>query len=70
MKDAISTSGGSGHVDIKIFGEAEADPGDLATLRDGLGRLRATDAPNANAAVGTYRRVVLNYFATVVAVHG
>src|SRR5208282_2711830 len=57
------------HVNVEIFGETQADARNLAPLLGPHETLARHRRSYSNPAIGTDRRVVLNHFAAVVAVH-
>src|ERR1700752_1465033 len=58
-----------GHVDIKVFGEPEADACDLASLTRPHQPLASDGRTPAGAPISTNIGVILNHFTAVVAVH-
>ena len=70
MNDPSShTSRTTCDIDVKILGETKADACDLASLPRPHQPLAGYRNTHANAAIGANRRVVLNHFAAIVAVH-
>ncbi len=58
-----------GHVDVKLFGNSQADSSDLSSLSRTNQALPCYRSSDARPAIGANGRVVLNHFAAIVAVH-
>ena len=58
------------HVQIQIFGDASSDTGDFAVLPRTNEAFAGGYSADPNSTIGTDVGIVLNDFATVVAIHG